>query len=251
MIRNKESGFTLIELMLAMAFVGMLLLAIAVTSMHIMNTYTKGITIREVNQAGRTITEDVQRSIATSIPFSVEPVKTGGSSDTTDSMYVERAGRGGRLCTGTYTYAWNYGPALVEGSDRYNRYDDEESQVTRESIRFVKVTDMGGILCMNPSLAIQRALAKELLAAGDRDLAIQDTVTVAAGSRDDASNQALYAITLVIGTNDRAEDREARSRLGVSSTTCLPPSEGSGFEDFCAINQFSIIARAGNRSGSL
>lgn len=238
------TGFTLIELMLAMSFVGMLLLAIAVTTIHMMNTYSKGITIREVNQAGRTITEDMQRSIATAAPFQVQPIKTGGSSDTGDSMYVNRAGRGGRLCTGAYTYAWNYGSALRNDGDRYNRYDGEGNEVTADSIRLVKVTDMGGALCMNPDATINSTNAKELLVAGDRDLAVQGDLTVVPGSVDEVSNQAVYAITLTIGTNDQTQ-------LNIANAACRPPSEGNGNEDFCAINQFSIIARAGNRSGSL
>ena len=241
---KRIAGFTIIELMLAMSFVGMLLVAIAVTTIHMMNTYSKGITIREVNQTGRSITEDIQRSIATAAPFSVSPIKEGGTSDQSDSMYVNRQGRGGRLCTGMYTYAWNYGESLRSGGNRYNRYSDEGSQINADSIRLIKMTDMGGALCMNPGAPIERELAKELLAAGDRDLAVQGTVSVVAGIRDDASNQALYAISLTIGTNDQAQ-------INAASTTCRPPSEGSGREDFCAINQFNIIARAGNRSGSL
>lgn len=247
MIRHKQTaGFTLVELMLSMAFVGILLIAIAMTSMHIMSTYTKGLTIRELNQSGRTISEDIQRTIATSAPFDVNPAKTGAPSEMGDpeyanSKYVVRLG-GGRLCTGTYTYAWNYGNTReLSGATTtpvYNTYSDSE-----EVIRLVKVNDIGGLLCADISRNIERAEAKDLLVAGDRNLAVQK-LTVSSSTQDDASGQALYAINMVLGTNDQ-------SQLSSADGTCLPPDEGSGYEDFCAINQFSIIARAGNRSGSL
>lgn len=249
MIRHyvkRPAGFTLVELMLSMAFIGALLLAIAVTSMQIMGTYTKGLTLREVNQAGRTITEDIQRTIASSIPFAVDPPKKDAGSDATDSMYVRREGdkRGGRLCTGAYTYAWNYGDELSgDGQHRYNRYVGESPRLTDASIRLVKVSDAGGTLCNDPEMYIPRAAARELLSGGDRNLAVQE-LTVSSSSRDDSSGQALYAITLVLGTNDQAQ-------LNAANSTCLPPNQGSGSEDFCAINQFNIIARAGNQSGSL
>lgn len=245
MIHDKQTtGFTLIELMLAMAFVTGLLLAIAVTSIQIMGTYTKGLTTREVNQVGRVISEDMQKSIATSIPFKVYPVKAGDVSDdpsAADSGYVRRPG-GGRLCIGDYTYAWNYGntrqlsASAVETA--YNTYSDDPS-----AIRFIKVRDAGALLCADPSRQIEKTQAKELLSVGDGNLAIQ-SFTVNSARRDEASGQALYAVSFVLGTNDQTQ-------LTSSSHNCLPPSEGDGAENFCAINQFDIIVRAGNRSGSL
>lgn len=239
--RKRNHGFTLVEMMLAMAFVGILLVAIAMTTIHIMTTYTKGVTVREVNQSGRTIVEDMQRTIATSTPFLISPAKTGIPTDEADVRYVVQDG-GGRLCTGAYTYAWNYGnTAELSGATAtpvYNVYSDSDDE-----IRLVKVSDAGGLLCADMTRDIERGQAKDFLVAGDRNLAVQELM-VSPGVADEASGQALYAINLVIGTNDQ-------DQIDASNGTCLPPSEGSGFEEFCAINQFNIIARAGNRSGSL
>lgn len=248
--RKQAAGFTLIELMLAMAFVGALLVAIAVTTMQIIGTYTKGLTVREVNQAGRTITEDIQRTIAMTAPFKVAPIKTGAASDAADSQYVRRPG-GGRLCTGSYTYAWNYGLTKELGgtssTTAYNLYDGGS-----EVIRLVKVGDTGGTLCVDPSQRIPRTRAKELLPAGDRNLAVQE-FTIKQGASDEVSNQAIYAIALTLGTNNTSDFMV----LNPSNTECLTPktsTEGGQASDnnnFCAINEFNIIARAGNRSGSL
>src|SRR5690606_11522464 len=101
-------------------------------SIHIMNTYTKGLTIKELNQSGRTITEDIQRTISTSVPFDVTPAKTGAPNDPIGSRYVVQPG-GGRLCTGTYTYAWNYGNTKeISGATEtpvYNTYSDSGDEI--------------------------------------------------------------------------------------------------------------------------
>lgn len=245
--RDNAQGFTLVELMLSMAFIGALLIAVAMTSMQIMHTYTKGLTIREANQTGRAISEDIQRTVATSAPFKVDPIRTGAPSEALDqnyrdSKYIQVSG-GGRLCTGSYTYAWNYGKTKELSGDTgapsvYNTYQD-----STDLVRFVKVNDAGGTLCSDTSKRIIKSQARELLSAGDRNLAVQQ-FAITPGAESEASGQALYAVSLTLGTNDQAQ-------LNAATGTCLPPKQGSGNEDFCAINQFDIVVRAGNRSGSL
>jgi Tfp pilus assembly protein PilW len=235
MSRVNTNGFTLVELMLAMSFISLLLLAIAMTTIQVSNIYTKGITLREVNQAGRAVSDELQRSIASAVPFEINPASP-------NNKYISQTG-GGRLCTGRYTYAWNFGSALKGGAGApliMNRYTAGDPT----QVRFVKVNDSGGTLCnTTPSLpAINRSLATEMLTAGDRDLAIH-TFTITKGAESATLGQAMYAISMVIGTNDRAE-------LVTGDTSCKPPAEGEGNENYCSVNQFDIIARAGNKSGA-
>lgn len=63
-VYKKQSGFTMVELMLAMAFVAVLLILIAVSIIYISRIYNKGITIRELNQVGRTVSDDLLRSVS-------------------------------------------------------------------------------------------------------------------------------------------------------------------------------------------
>jgi len=236
MSQNKNSGFTVVELMLAMTFISVLLLAIALTTIQISNIYNKGITLREVNQAGRSVTSDLQRSIASAVPFDVTP-KTDESAATADSKYVVRDG-GGRLCLGNYTYAWNYGAALVGGQGApsvFNRYNDGQP------VLFAKVADPNGALCATPTAPIVRTSATDLISEGDRDLAVH-AFNIVKTAENATIGQALYAISVTIGTNDQAQ-------LTSNDASCRPPAEGVGAEDYCAVNQFDIIARAGNRSG--
>jgi hypothetical protein len=238
---NTNSGFTLIELMLAMAFTAFLLVAIAMTTLQISNIYKKGITLREVNQAGRAVSDELQRSISSSIPFEVTP-KVDTSPATLNSKYVVRNG-GGRLCLGRYTYAWNYGKSIdhVSGAPSvYNYYNTNSA--SSEPVRFAKVADPGAALCDDPTLPVPRANATEMLVSGDRDLVLHD-FKITSATKDPVTGQALYAIMFVLGTNDDAQ-------LTTNDTSCKPPSQGVGLENYCSVNQFDIIARAGNKTGS-
>jgi len=232
---NRQQGFTLIELMLAMTFIAILLVAIAMTTIQISTIYSKGITLREVNQAGRAVSTELQRTISTATPFDVTP-KKDDSPATALSKYVVRDG-GGRLCLGNYTYVWNYGKAIDEKSSIYNWYSDNTP------VRFAKVDDAGGTLCADEGvkLKIDRARATEMLSSGDRELVLHSfeiTKTV----EDPNTVQAIYAVSMLIGTNDRQQ-------LLAGDASCKPPSEGVGDETYCSVNQFDVIARAGNKAG--
>jgi prepilin-type N-terminal cleavage/methylation domain-containing protein len=236
MNHDKQHGFTLIELMLAMTFIAVLLVAIAATTIQISNIYTKGITLREVNQAGRAVSDELQRNIASSTPFDVTP-KLDDSPATATSKYVVRDG-GGRLCLGNYTYAWNFGSAITGGAGApaiFNKYTDGSA------VRFAKVSDASGALCATATQNINKNDAVEMLSSGDRDL-VMHAFTVAKTSDDSNTGQAIYAISMLIGTNDKAQ-------LLTNNTSCKPPAEGAGNEGYCSVNQFDIIARAGNKSG--
>lgn len=233
MNHDKKYGFTLIELMLAMTFIAVLLIAIAVTTIQISAIYNKGITLREVNQAGRSISDELQRSISSAVPFDVTP-RLDDSPTTATSKYVKRDG-GGRLCLGRYTYAWNYGRAITANSE-YNKYNNGDA------VRFAKVTDPSGSLCATPTLSINRADATEMLTSGDRDLVVHD-MTVNGGASDATTGQAIYAISIVVGTNDSEQ-------LTTNDKSCQPPAAGAGKENYCSVNQFDIVARAGNKTGS-
>ncbi|MDR0887546.1 MAG: type II secretion system GspH family protein [Candidatus Nomurabacteria bacterium] len=143
--RNKmKKGFTIIETMLSMVFVGAMMLSIAVLVMNISETYNKGIAVKNVNAAGRGIIDDFKRSIAASPSFGSVDVacsafnaahvcirNDGYEADGADgtgafgvvnydaTIYYQGndkpngdaayAGDGGRrFCTGLVSYVWNY-----------------------------------------------------------------------------------------------------------------------------------------------
>jgi len=222
LFKNKH-GFTIIELMLAMGFVSLLLLAIAMLTIHIGSIYNQGITLREVNEAGLTVSEDIQRTIGAAAPFVV-------NSDKESSQYKPVDG-GGRLCIGSHTYAWNLSGSTV------NHYT-----LSNTPISLVKVADPGGRLCQDTNEDIIKDNASELLAVGDRNLVLYDFAISAPADFSLATGQALYAVDFTIGTN-------GTDIVDAANKTCKPPSESDRSREYCAVNQFSIIVRAGSEAG--
>ena len=47
-VQRKESGFTIIELLLAMSFLSVLLIAITTSTLQIIGLYTKGVTLKSI-----------------------------------------------------------------------------------------------------------------------------------------------------------------------------------------------------------
>lgn len=228
--KKSLSGFTIIELMLAMSFVAVLLVAIAMTTIEIGHIYTRGLTLREVNQVGRSVSQDIQRSISASMPFDIAPGL--------QSKYVPSA-RTGRLCIGRYSYVWNSDTAL---RDTASSPDIMYSDGT--PVYFAKINDPSASWCTMPyPTTVPRADATELLATGDRSLVLHKfSITVPDSAVDSGSGQKLYAISMTIGTNDV-------NQLTADASSCKPPASGAGNEDYCSVNQFDIVVRAGNKSG--
>lgn len=232
-----KKGFTIIELMLAMGFVSVLLIAIAFTTIQISNIYNKGLTLRSVNQAGRELISVFKKDINSSMPFSVEG---------DDTQFIEQKTGGytygGRLCLGNISYVWNYGPTLADnGANEYNKYNDNDGS----KVRLARVIDNGGQLCVGGSQnVIDESKSTELLKSKDNlDLALHDFDIKRANSGSTKTSQALYAIEFIIGTNQQ----EAIT----TELTCVPPSGSSNESEeenweFCAVNVFDIVVRAAN-----
>lgn len=239
-LKTPQNGFTLIELMLSMSFVSVLLIAIAATTIQIGNIYNKGTSLRAVNQAGLAISTELQTNINQVTPFDIS-IEEGP-----DSHYVVRDG-GGRLCTGQYTYAWNYGASINGGEDApsvYNQYagTPDEGDIPR----FVKVYDPDSAYCSEPEKKIALpgegvTSTVEMLTGQGRDLAIHKFNIISEnGAIDKKTGQRLYDIEFILGTNDQTE-------LTTNDRSCQPPSGSSNNSAYCAVNVFRLTARAGNR----
>lgn len=121
---NTKKAFTIIELMLAMAFLGTMLLGIATLILQITNIYQKGLSIRGINAVGREIISDLTRTVeASRVNVAINPssTKSNGDINTEISDELVRRARadyfvetvkdgkqmGGVFCTGSYSYVWN------------------------------------------------------------------------------------------------------------------------------------------------
>ncbi len=235
LIRSGYSrGFTVIELMLAMTFVSILLLMVAATVIQLSTIYNKGMTMKAVDQAGRALSADIRQVLAKSQPSDI------------DVHLLEQSEQGfiygGRLCTGLYSYIWNYGRALTQDdqSNKKNTYDSSGSE-----IRFVRVRDTGGQYCSNPTSTVTRSDATEMLSTDGANLAVQ-SFEVNPLAEDRATGQALYQVVMEIGTNDQ-DALQREGSLDTIITSCKPPSDALSQDDFCAVNQFDFTAQVGNK----
>ena len=227
---NRRRGFTIIELLLAMSFLSTLMLAVAMTVVRMGEMYNRGLTVKEVNIAGRAISSDIKKSISESQPIDL-------SSSATPKQYVPQAW-GGRLCVGKYSYIWNYGKTLSDSSA--NSSNSNVYSSSSDKIRLVKVTDGGGSYCNDSSKNIDPSGAVELLPAGDRNLALHNfSITNQLSAKDDRSRQSVYYISYIVGTNDQAA-------ISSNDASCQTPDNLNADLTYCSINEFNIVARSTN-----
>lgn len=164
-----KSGFTLIELTLATAFISILLLTISLITREIVNLYRKGYSIKTVSQVGRDIIEDVTTSIIESPKLDVEKIcnahytsdsaKAACKSDNAhnfiyvqenagdvvdvhgESTAIPSAPLAGAFCTGKYTYIWNTG--YLNNSASYQLHGDHSRTPTSQDFGFTIITADG------------------------------------------------------------------------------------------------------------
>lgn len=133
---KRRKGFTLIELSLALIFVGVLALTVALVTNDMVVTYRRGLTLTSINTVGMDLVDDMRTAFASSSAKSIRNacvniyynketvqdscIKDGGKNLTilTKTDNVEGIGDSvpvyGALCTGTYSYLWNSGYSFNE-----------------------------------------------------------------------------------------------------------------------------------------
>ena len=219
---TKNRGFTIVELTLAMAFVSLLLLAVTMTVIQISNIYNRGLTLKEVNQAGSAIEAELKRTISNTQPFDI------------DKSYINNES-GGRLCTGQYSFIWNYGDSSA------NKYSGRN----QKTIKFVKVSDPGSTYCLPPANGnklkdISFSESTELLDIGEHSLALHSfTVAEYDTSHDGATGQRLYSFKFVLGTNGNFS-------IDKKTNSCKTPDQTGGDAIYCYIDQFDFTVRSGS-----
>jgi prepilin-type N-terminal cleavage/methylation domain-containing protein len=99
---SSQKGFTVIELLIATAVFGMVLLVISIGVLQISRVYYKGITERNTQNVARSITDQ----IAQSIQFGGGVVTTTPAAPTPGSSYA--------FCVGNRQYSYQVGHQLVD-----------------------------------------------------------------------------------------------------------------------------------------
>lgn len=172
--KNSKQGFTIVELMIAMTFVATLLIAIAIVTINIVTIYQRGLTLKAVNNVGRSLIEELTTSInsapavdTTSLCYHL----AGGSDQIGYSgtaaciadhayryVYDDRFDDTGRqysgvFCTGNYSYIWNteYGLEGAGGnrtlSLRYRNQGGGIESISSNDMRLTRVQDRTYRVC--------------------------------------------------------------------------------------------------------
>lgn len=234
-------GFTIVETMISVAFISLLLIAVGTVSLHIVNTYRRGVAIKMVNEVGRSIGEDFRASIS-----------SGGVDLERD--YFTTSGYG-VLCTGEYTYLWNYARALMDqNNNSIVRYKETSGHVggNDDQIRMIKILDRSRSYCVNrgDDSLIKNGIDKPTKTSGDSkvieiikpsegSLMIYD-FNVTKGSNSSAANLAIYQLSFSLGTFQYEDIIKGGGQCvsyssdpSTSSTKDVDPID-------CAINRFDV-----------
>ena len=229
MIRDAKQGFTLIELMLAMTFISTLLLSITMVGIQAGRMYSRGVVLRDVNQAGRDISNMFRRDFlqANAGKINITGLRVPNNENWTT----------GRLCLGAHSYVWNNpkyldDPSLL-GANRLFKVDGN-------LINLVRVVDADGGLCKRDGSGrypetVDMAKSSNLLrpiSSGDGSIGIHNVTLEKITS--DSSREALYRLTFTLGTSKMSEIR---------NSSCKAPDEAESNFEFCAINKFEMIVR--------
>ena len=238
--RYRRYGFTLIELMLAMAFVSVLLLAIATIAIQAGKLYNRGLTLKSINQSGREISDSLRRDFLQANAGKI----SGNANSAVVMVQAGGADRSGRLCLGDYSYVWN-APKVVSGEVKSGAgiITEVGGPHSGRPINFARVIDPDGMLCQKNETtgAYMSTVATDkvthlLKPAGSNDVVLAIHQMKAARVAGDSGADSLYRLEFVLGTSQL-------EAVNTANGTCKPPADNSENLDFCAINSFEMIVR--------
>lgn len=249
MIQKHKQGFTIIELLLAMSFISVLLLAIAMMAIQAGAMYNRGLTLKGVNSAGRNISDTIRRDFLQTDRRQVSAPTVNSAVISITSGVGDNTRTSGRFCLGGYSYLWNVPPANENAPMNNAVVGIRNATGPRTPINFVRVVDEGGNLCVRgagpgggyPIELPDRDLVTNLLKSKEVDgsseviLGIYSITVSPVARASDSSPEGLYRVGFTIGTSRTSE-------IDTANQTCRPPSD-SGSLEYCAVNNFEMIVR--------
>ena len=264
-----RKGFTLVELSLAMAFLAVLLITIAILVIRIITIYQRGLAIRAISATGRQLIDEFTRSIANSaivkVDFGTDMNDTSGyfaqrlESVDIDGRSISGTQVGGVFCTGLYSYIWNTPYSLNANKGVTFKYKDlsgVEKTLGIADFRLLKVPDNDRELCLlqnNFRFEYPRdILAKnstekneppaELLPEDENPLALYN-LRIFPASVSRLTGHIFYPATFILATVKGGIDiTRGGDYCEVDSTTL-----NTDFS-YCAINKFNFAMRATGES---
>lgn len=273
---NTKKGFTLVELLLAIAFLSVLLLSITLLIVHVIAVYQKGMSIRAVSNTGKTLIDDVSRSIIASPIQDIAVEDKNGDGKIEESEEIASLGKYyfqeyrniilpedettdrpdeagtvpmfGAFCTGTHTYLWQTG--YIFNSDQthvtYQYFIDGTSHTT-DDFRLLKIYDPAREICQqhinNPGSRYFSAVSSqrppvELLDSSESNLAIYD-FRVFPAVQNHITGHAFYSSSFILAT------LKGGVNITASGNYCKEPTYTLATDfAYCSINKFNFAVRS-------
>jgi len=237
-MHSRNTGFTLIELSLSITFIGTLLVMATMTIVQSISVYNKGIAVKQMNQVGRFLTEDLRR------------ISTDGS-----TVRFDDNGIAGYLCidrpgANTRAYIWN--------SVKFGTGDDNGSRSPYNPTK--KPYSFNGDVTLSQPITIARS-NDTIDADGYCDLpdalgvVNPDEVTTLAGatvrmlSVDVAAQtggiETLRKLTFWLGTYDTSVPGSAPDPSDIDGTWSC---KGGSLGTFCAFSKYETVIYTPNPS---
>ena len=260
-----KNGFTLIELTLSIAFIGVLLLGIATLIMHLSSMYQKGLSIRAVNSTGQQIIEDIERAVnGASYIVDVSKIDTNGdgyiddieSKEALSEYFFEVIDSSdntqlyGAFCIANYTYIWNTAKSIEAGTGitingkkyRMARFPDPaHAQCNAEVDGTVAHAAGAENVDISPVMATEPV---ELINKDEIDLALYD-FSILPATQSIATKQAFVSATFILATLKGGVNIKANGDFCQGSSV----TEYNDYDfDYCAVNKFNFSVRTGGNS---
>lgn len=278
-MKRTKQAFTIVELMLAVAFLGTLLLSIAMLTMQLINIYTKGATMRAINSTGSSMMRDIRSSIGASKDYA--PINDYTKNNTlAEKNYIFRdnskdaKSNYGMFCTGSYSYVWNYQSAMLEYRDSKSETSPSYLSIasndgTVRPYAFARIKDNGCNIFNNTRDSSDTTkkidgIDKEdltILLDGSTsgegtDLALYD-FSVLTVSRNLVNSKAIFNISFVLGTTRGGVNVTSSSNYcKLNKNEAAQNAGGSALDmsdvtmDYCSVNRFEFTVRqTGSKSG--
>ncbi|MFV0484721.1 MAG: type II secretion system protein [Candidatus Saccharimonadales bacterium] len=255
MIRKPKKGFTIIELMLAMLFLSMLLVTIALLIVQITGIYQKGLSLRAVSSSGKQLIDEFTRVVGGSpLGQSIMPASSSKSDiDKAVQQYYVSNPIGGTLqhsgtfCTGSYSYIWNTWYSMVDGQGQKLSVNGKEYRLarimdaTRDVCAQANGTKSGLNNVRQVNIRVADAEPIELLNSDESDLILYN-FTVFPATQQTLTGQSFYSATFILATIRGGVD------IQTSGDFCeVDDSETLGLSsdfNYCAVNKFNFAMRA-------
>lgn len=200
-------GFTIIELLLSLTFVAFILLFITSAIIQTTRLYSKGTTMRQINQVGRQLSDELYRNMRYQ-----RPVINMGTK---------------RLCTGTYSYAWN---TLDLSSRTLTDTNKFTLASATEPISLIRGQDTAKAWCSSSADIDKNDTVQELLG-GNVALQAGEVVPMQAG--------AVTKIRFVLSTTG---DNSPSAGMAGAPAFCPEGIQGA----FCAMGEFNLSVYSRN-----